>query len=37
VAGFRVGISKDNLKPDGKPTFDESAFHILKDAGIDYR
>src|SRR5882757_2910084 len=35
-AGFRVGITKDNIKPDGKPIFDESAFKILRDAGIDY-
>ncbi|HVY04854.1 MAG TPA: hydroxyacid dehydrogenase [Burkholderiales bacterium] len=34
--GFRVGITKDNLKPDGKPIFDESAFRILEDAGIEY-
>lgn len=33
---FRVGITRDNLKPDGKPIFDESAFRILDDAGIDY-
>ena len=35
-ARFRVGITRDNLKPDGKPIFDESAFKILRDAGIDY-
>ena len=35
-AKFRVGITKDNIKPDGKPIFDESAFKILRDAGIDY-
>ena len=35
-AKFRVGITKDNIKPDGKPIFDESAFNILRDAGIDY-
>lgn len=33
---FRVGITRDNLKPDGKPIFDESAFKILDDAGIEY-
>jgi len=35
-SGFRVGITKDNLKADGKPIFDESAFRILKEAGIEY-
>ena len=35
-ARFRVGITKDNIKPDGKPIFDESAFRILRDAGIEY-
>jgi D-3-phosphoglycerate dehydrogenase len=35
-ARFRVGITKDNIKPDGKPIFHESAFKILEDAGIDY-
>ena len=35
-ARFRVGITRDNLKPNGKPIFDESAFKILRDAGIDY-
>ena len=35
-SGFRVGITRDNLKPDGKPIFDESAFRIFQDAGIDY-
>lgn len=34
-ARFRVGITRDNLRPDGKPIFDESAFRILDDAGID--
>jgi len=33
---FLVGITKDNVKPDGRPIFDESAFKILRDAGIDY-
>ena len=33
---FRVGITRDNLRPDGKPIFDESAFRILDDAGIEY-
>jgi D-3-phosphoglycerate dehydrogenase len=35
-AKFRVGITKDNIKSDGKPIFDESAFKILREAGIDY-
>jgi D-3-phosphoglycerate dehydrogenase len=35
-SGFRVGITRDNIKPDGKPIFDESAFKILHDAGIEY-
>jgi phosphoglycerate dehydrogenase-like enzyme len=33
---FLVGITKDNIKPDGKPIFDESAFKILREAGIEY-
>lgn len=33
---FRVGITRDNLKPDGKPIFDPSAFKILEQAGIEY-
>ena len=33
---FKVGITRDNLRPDGKPIFDESAFRILDDAGIHY-
>ena len=35
-ARFRVGITRDNIKPDGKPIFAESAFEILRDAGIEY-
>ena len=35
-AKFRVGITRDNIKPDGKPIFDESAFKVLRDAGIAY-
>jgi hypothetical protein len=35
-ARFRVGITKDNIGPNGKPIFGESAFKILQDAGIDY-
>src|SRR5581483_9248031 len=33
---FRVGITRDNLKPSGKPIFDEAAFAILDQAGIEY-
>ncbi len=33
---FRVGITRDNVKPDGRPIFDESALKILANAGIDY-
>lgn len=33
---FRVGITRDNLKPDGKPIFDESALGILDQSGIEY-
>jgi D-3-phosphoglycerate dehydrogenase len=33
---FVVGITKDNVKPDGTPIFDESAFKILREAGIAY-
>lgn len=35
-ARFRVGITRDNIGPDGKPIFAESALGILRDAGIDY-
>ena len=35
-ARFRVGITRDNIGPNGKPIFAESAFKILQDAGIDY-
>ena len=35
-AKFRIGITRDNLKLDGKPIFDESAFKILEQAGIEY-
>jgi TRAP-type C4-dicarboxylate transport system substrate-binding protein len=31
-ARFRVGITRDNLGPNGKPIFAESAFKILQDA-----
>lgn len=33
---FRVGITRDNLKPDGRPIFDPAAFDILDAAGIAY-
>jgi phosphoglycerate dehydrogenase-like enzyme len=33
---FKVGITRDNLRPNGKPIFDESAFKVLESAGIDY-
>jgi len=33
---FRVGITRDNLRPNGKPIFDESALKILEQAGIEY-
>jgi phosphoglycerate dehydrogenase-like enzyme len=33
---FRVGITRDNLRPNGKPIFDESALKVLASAGIDY-
>ena len=35
-AKFRIGITRDNLKPNGKPIFDESAFKILGDPRIEY-
>jgi hypothetical protein len=35
-AKFRIGITRDNLKPNGKPIFDESAFKILDDPRIEY-
>ena len=33
---FKFGITRDNLRPDGKPILDELAFRILDDAGIEY-
>jgi D-3-phosphoglycerate dehydrogenase len=33
---FRVGITRDNLRPNGKPIFDESALRILEEGGVDY-
>jgi phosphoglycerate dehydrogenase-like enzyme len=35
-AKFRVGITKDNIGPNGQPLFAVSALTILRDAGIDY-
>jgi phosphoglycerate dehydrogenase-like enzyme len=35
-AKFRIGITRDNLKPNGKPIFDESAFKVLNDPRIEY-
>ena len=33
---FRVGITRDNLKPDGKPLFDEASLDILRDPRIEW-
>jgi D-3-phosphoglycerate dehydrogenase len=33
---FRVGITRDNLKPDGKPLFDEASLEILRDPRIEW-
>jgi D-3-phosphoglycerate dehydrogenase len=33
---FRVGITRDNLKPDGKPLFDEASLKILRDPRIEW-
>jgi phosphoglycerate dehydrogenase-like enzyme len=33
---FRVGITRDNLKPDGKPLFDEALLRVLDDARIEW-
>lgn len=33
---FRVGITRDNLKADGKPIFDESALKVLDDPRIEW-
>lgn len=35
-AKFRIGVTRDNLKSNGKPIFDESAFKILGDPRIEY-
>jgi len=36
VETFRVGITRDNLKPDGKPLFDESLLAALDDPRIEW-
>jgi phosphoglycerate dehydrogenase-like enzyme len=33
---FRVGITRDNLKPDGKPIFDEACLKALDDPRIEW-
>jgi D-3-phosphoglycerate dehydrogenase len=33
---FRVGITRDNLKPDGKPIFDAECLKILDDPRIEW-
>jgi len=33
---FRVGITRDNLKPDGRPLFGEASLEILRDARIEW-
>ncbi len=33
---FRVGITRDNLKPDGRPLFDQSSAAILDDPRIEW-
>lgn len=33
---FRVGITRDNLKPDGKPIFDETCLKALDDPRIQW-
>jgi lactate dehydrogenase-like 2-hydroxyacid dehydrogenase len=33
---FRVGITRDNLKPDGKPIFDEACLKTLDDSRIEW-
>ena len=33
---FRVGITRDNLKPDGRPIFDAACLKILDDPRIEY-
>jgi phosphoglycerate dehydrogenase-like enzyme len=36
AAPFRVGITRDNLKPNGQPIFSASALAILDEAGIEH-
>ena len=36
VEKFRVGITRDNLKPDGKPLFDQSLLAALDDPRIEW-
>lgn len=33
---FRIGITRDNLKPDGSPLFEESSLRILDDPRIEW-
>ena len=33
---FRVGITRDNLKPDGTPIFDQAALKHLDDPRIEW-
>jgi len=33
---FRVGITRDNLRADGTPIFDERAFDLLKDPRFEW-
>ncbi|HTS52491.1 MAG TPA: hypothetical protein VMH26_04390, partial [Burkholderiales bacterium] len=33
---FRIGITRDNLKPDGEPLFDRSSLGILDDPRIEW-
>jgi D-3-phosphoglycerate dehydrogenase len=33
---FRVGITRDNLKPDGKPIFDQASLKLLDDPRIEW-
>ncbi len=33
---FRVGITRDNLKPDGNPIFDQASLKLLEDPRIEW-
>jgi D-3-phosphoglycerate dehydrogenase len=33
---FRIGITRDNLKPDGSPLFDKSSLELLDDPRIEW-